>query len=441
MGNERGQALPLLAVITVVLLGMMGLAIDIGYTLSVRQALQASTDAAASAAAMELSIAGGNPSGIASQFAMTAGSKNARTRITGVSVSTSVKCTNYMANLMTGANCTSATTPANTVTVTQTAPVSTFFARAVGFTQFNVVTKSTAGMRGGAMPPLDVMIVLDTTGSMSGNCSASVPGITNPTRLDCAKAGIRTLLNALWPCSQSQGTCGAAVNGHVTNPIDEVGLAVFPGLKSTTSLTKQFDCSRNLAASDVSPYSGSPTYVIAPLASDYKPSATGTLAGATSNMVKAVDWSHGNTCGSNSYGAENPGGQGSYFASVINAAQTALTSGGRPLVQNVIIFVSDGDANKYTGGPNNPCQLAINAGQAAKAAGTWVYSVAYGASTSSTASCANDSPRISAYNTMRQIASDSSKFFSQPSSGDLTAAFKQIGESLLTTRLLDDSTL
>ena len=50
---------------------------------------------------------------------------------------------------------------------------------------------------------------------------------------------------------------------------------------------------------------------------------SGTLAGATSNMVKAVDWSHGNTCGSNSYGAENPGGQGSYFASVINAAQAA----------------------------------------------------------------------------------------------------------------------
>lgn len=181
MGNERGQALPLLAVITVVLLGMMGLAIDIGYTLSVRQALQASTDAAASAAAMELSIAGGNPSGIASQFAMTAGSKNARTRITGVSVSTSVKCTNYMANLMTGANCTSATTPANTVTVTQTAPVSTFFARAVGFTQFNVVTKSTAGMRGGAMPeilPPDVMCPPGDAAALSAVLSSvvSLPG-------------------------------------------------------------------------------------------------------------------------------------------------------------------------------------------------------------------------------------------------------------------------
>ena len=47
---------------------------------------------------------------------------------------------------------------------------------------------------------------------------------------------------------------------------------------------------------------------------------------------------------------------------------------------------------------------------------------------------------ISAYNTMRQIASDSTKFFSQPSAGDLTAAFRQIGQSLLTTRILDDNT-
>ncbi|MGC4085781.1 MAG: VWA domain-containing protein [Vicinamibacterales bacterium] len=438
--DERGQALPLVALLTVVLLGVMGIVIDVGYALSVRQALQASTDAAATAAAMELSDAHGSPSTAATLFSMESGRKNARSTISGVSTSTSVKCTNYMANLMTGANCTSPTTPANTVTVTQTAPVSTFFGRVLGFTRFNVTTRATAGMRGGAMPPLDVMIVLDTTASMGGNCSATVPGVTNPTRLDCAKAGIRTLLNALWPCSQTQANCGSATNGHVSNPIDEVGLAVFPGLKSTTPLSRQFDCTHNLAQSDISPYSGTPVYVMAPLASDFKPSATGTLSGATSNMVKAVDWTDGNNCSSSTYGAENPGGQGSYFSGAITAAQSTLVSSGRATVQNVLIFVSDGDANKYTGGPANPCHNAITAGQAATTAGTWVYSVAYGASTSSTGSCGDDSPRISAYDTMRQIASDSSKFYNQPSSGDLTAAFRQIGQSLLTTRLLDDAT-
>lgn len=440
MRNERGQILPLVAVLSVVLLAMMGVAIDIGYTYSVRQAMQASTDAAATAAAQELSITGGDPSGKATAFGMGAGGKNARAAVTGSTMTTTVKCTNYMANLMTGAGCTSATTPANTVTVTQRAPVSLFFGPIIGRRTLTVVTTATAGARGGAMPPLDVMIVLDTTGSMGGSCSATVPGVAHPTRLDCAKAGIRTLLNAMWPCSNSQANCGAAVSGHVTNPIDEIGLAIFPGLKATTALSKEFDCTQNVGSAGISPYGSSPVYVIAPLASDYKPSAFGALAGATSNMVKAVDWGDGNSCGSGSYGAENPGGQGSYFAGVISSAQAALVSGGRANVQNVIIFVSDGDANKYTGGPNNPCHQAITAGQAATTAGTWVYSVAYGASTSSSSTCADDSPRISAYDTMRQIASDSKKFFSQPAAGDLTAAFRQIGQSLLTTRLLDDGT-
>lgn len=441
MRDERGQALPLVAALSVILLAMMAVAIDIGYAYSVRQALQASTDAAATAAAQELTVTGGNPSSKATDFGMGAGNKNARAAITGVTTTTAVKCTNYMANLMTGAGCTSSTVPANTVTVTQRAPVSLFFGPIIGRRTLNVVTTATAGARGGAMPPLDVMIVLDTTGSMGGSCSATVAGVSNPTRLDCAKAGIRTLLSAMWPCSNSQANCGAATGGHVANPIDEIGLAVFPGLKATTALSKEFDCAQNVGSAGISPYGSSPVYVIAPLSSDYKPSAFGALAGATSNMVKAVDWADGNTCGSGSYGAENPGGQGSYFAGVITAAQAALVSGGRANVQNVIIFVSDGDANKYTGGPNNPCQLAINAATAATAAGTWVYSVAYGASTSATGSCVNDSPRISAYSTMSQIASDSKKFFSQPSSGDLTAAFRQIGQSLLTTRLLDDGTL
>lgn len=438
MTNERGQVLPLVALATVVLLGMMGLAIDVGYTYSVRQAMQASTDAAATAAAQEIGVTGGDPTAKAALFGMGVGGKNARAAVTGSTISTTVKCTNYMANLMTGAGCTSATTPPNTVTVTQSASVPLFFGPVMGRRTLRVVTTATAGAKGGAMPPLDVIIVLDTTGSMGGSCSATVTGVSSPTRLDCAKAGIRTLLNAMWPCSNTQANCGAATGGHVSNPIDEIGLAVFPGLKASTALSKEFDCTQNVGSAGIAPYGSSPVYVIAPLASDYKPSAFGTLSGSTSNMVKAVDWGDGNTCGSNSYGAENPGGQGSYFAGAINAAQSALTSGGRATVQNVIIFVSDGDANRYTGGPTNPCHQAITAAQAATAAGTWVYSVAYGASTSSTGSCTDDSPRISAYSTMSQIASDSKKFFNQPASGDLTAAFRQIGQSLLTTRLLDD---
>ena len=102
----------------------------------------------------------------------------------------------------------------------------------------------------------------------------------------------------------------------------------------------------------------------------------------------------------------------------------------------MIILLSDGDANYDTF--TNPCQRAVNAAHAATAAGTWVYSIAYGASTSTSSSCTVDSPPISAYTTMRNIASDSTKFFNQPTAGDLTEIFRRIVLDLTTTRLFPD---
>jgi len=437
--NERGVVLVFCAFLSVILIAMVGLAVDVGYVLSVRQALQASTDAAATAGAMDIGVTGGNPSAKATLYSSVAGNKNARTNIAGVSISTTVKCTNFMSNLMTGGNCTSATTPPNTVSVTQTANVPLFFLPVRGFRTMTVRTTATSAARGGGLPPLDIMVVLDTTGSMSGNCSASISGLANPKRLDCAKAGIKALLTSLWPCPQTQANCGTITGGNVANPIDKVGLAVFPGLKTTTAVSQEFDCTSNVSASEIAAYNGSPVYTIVPLSGDFKTSATSALNGSVSNLVKAVAWADGNNCTSSSYGAENPGGPGSYFADAITSAQTTLTSTGRADVQNVIIFVSDGDATRYTGGPTNPCNRAVTAADAVAATGTWVYAVAYGASASG--GCTDDtSPRITPYATMQGIASDSSKFYNQASSGDLTAVFMQIGQNLLTTRLLPNNT-
>lgn len=439
--QEGGFVLVLTALLTVVLLSMMALVIDLGYAMSMRRALQASTDAAATAAAMDLGVSNGNPTAKATLFSSVTGNKNARAALTGVTINTQVKCTNYMANLTTGGNCTSSTTPANTVTVTQRATLPTFFGRIMSRNSLDVVTVATAGMRGGGMPPLDVMIVLDTTRSMDDDCSAAVPGLSKPTRLDCAKYGVRALVTAFWPCPQSEATCGTITDGNVAKAYDKVGLSVFPGLKATTPLSREFDCSSNIGETEIAAYGSSPVYTIVPLSTDYKTSFNSGLNGSVSNMVKSVTWADGNTCTSSSYGAENPGGQGSYFAGALNSAQAALVSGGRSDVQNVIIFISDGDATRYSGGPANPCRTAVTTADTIAATGTWIYSVAYGASSSSSNSCGDDSPATSALATMQGIASDSSKFFNQPSSGDLTAIFKQIGYSLLNTRLLDDGTL
>ncbi len=103
-------------------------------------------------------------------------------------------------------------------------------------------------------------------------------------------------------------------------------------------------------------------------------------------------------------------------------------------MQNVIILLSDGDANY--GGVSSPCHAGVTAAHAAAGTGTWVYSIAYGAGSSG---CTNDTG-ITPLQTMQQIASDNSKFYNQPTAGDLTTIFKQVAISLTTTRLVNDDT-
>lgn len=421
MNDERGQAVIFVALALVMLIGFVGFAVDVGNTMTIRRALQASTDAAATAGAQELSNTSGSPSASAiakaSEFSSVTGNKNARANIPGVSISTSVKCTNFMAQLMTSANCTNATTPANTLVVTQTSVVPMFFAKVLGFPSLTVRTTATAAMKGGAMPPLDIIVVLDTTGSMSG------------TPLVEAKEGIRTLLSVLWPCAQGIATCGVS-----DPPIDKVGLMIFPGLASSTDVGREYDCTGSPNPVTVN-YNASPIYEIIPMTNDYRTS-TVSVINPDSNFVKAVDGRSG--CS----GAESIGGFGSYFAAPLAAAQSSLVSAGRATVQNVIIFVSDGDANEYPSGPTDPCNQAILAAQAAKAAGTWVYSIGYGVPGGG---CGDDPPgHPTALQTMQRINSDypniTKKFFNVPSAADLRDTFRKIGTDLLATRMLDDST-
>ena len=78
----------------------------------------------------------------------------------------------------------------------------------------------------------------------------------------------------------------------------------------------------------------------------------------------------------------------------------------------------------------NQCAQAVTAAQAATAAGTQVFSVAYGASTATSgnsSSCTTDTPtRISACTTMQTIASDSGKFYSTDSSCSSTNNITQL---------------
>jgi hypothetical protein len=158
----------------------------------------------------------------------------------------------------------------------------------------------------------------------------------------------------------------------------------------------------------------------------------------------------GGPCGCQQ-GLDAVGGAATYYAGVIAAAQTALTTNGRTGVQKVIIFLGDGDANASasnvpSGQASNQCHEGITAAQAATTAGTKVYSLAYGAQTSGT--CSTDSPAISACQAMQQIASTSSMFFSDKQNGsttcsssvnsvsELVAIFSKVSTSFASPRLL-----
>ena len=429
-GDDSGHILVMAAIGLVALIGLGGFVIDIGRVMYAQRQLQASADAAALAGAQVLPAS--TAVSVANTYSSLSGQKNARANVPGVTMASGypqLKCLTS-----TGLPC-DPPTNANAIVVKQQVVVPMLLAQVVGFTSMTVTATATASMKGGIPHPLNVIVILDTTASMNSSCSSAVTGVSSPTKLDCALAGVRALLGQMWPCDQSLSNCGSVTSGNVANPIDKIGLMVFPGLKASTALSQEYDCSNNITASEIAAYNASPQYQIVPLSSDYRTSDTSALNGSASNLVKAVDWADGNTCGSSVYGVESPGGMGTYYAGAITAAQATLTSNARAGVQNVMILLSDGDASAATGGTNQ-CHGAITAAGTAKTAGTWVYSIAYGASTSG--GCSTDSPSITPYSTMQQIASDPAKFFNQPSGADLATIFRKIAYSLMTTRLLDD---
>ena len=84
-----------------------------------------------------------------------------------------------------------------------------------------------------------------------------------------------------------------------------------------------------------------PVYTIVGLngSNDFKSSNTSKTLNASSNIVLA---SGAAGCKS---GVTAPGGEETYYAEAINAAQSALNNFAAPHTQNVIVFISDGGAN------------------------------------------------------------------------------------------------
>jgi Putative Flp pilus-assembly TadE/G-like len=399
--DESGQVLVLAAMTLAVLLGMAALTIDVGFAYYTQRSLQASADAAALAGAQEMPV-GGDAEGVARNYSASPGGKNSRENVPGVVTDVETKCTPSVGPCE----------PVNTIVVTQTATVSTRFAGVLGLDSFTVRTRAAACAPCGSKP-VDVMLVLDRTLSMcQDHDGASDPACTD---LNNAKSGLRAFLMGL------------------DSTVDRVGLAILPPATGTS------DSAECAAASLTGNYNATPpNYVISNLQNGFK---TGGALNPLSDIVKRIN-------------CVREGGITSY-ATAIDRAQAELATNGRADADKVIVFFSDGAANY---GPTSysstsdyrkrPCQQGVSSAGIAKSSGTRIFSVGYDldaldgganrcqASPSGT-SWPDESPAITAYSALEQIASDPDAFYNEPLGSDLSSVFARIAVRVAGSRLID----
>jgi len=387
--STSGQTLPLVVVFLLTLLLFCGAVIDIGNAYRVKQALQASADAAVAAGAGNLP----NTAAASAAAHNLSAESTAKNRIPGVPNVTA----NITLDCSTSPNFCN---PANTVHITETANIPTYFLRIIGINSITESVHAQACSPCGGLP-LDVMIVLDRTGSMAGS------KITN------AKNGILAFLSGMDPS------------------IDNVGLVVLPPATSTSQA-----CSTN---DDQQYQDTTPAYLLVPLSNTYA-SSLGNLNN-TSPLVSTVNCVHG--------------AGGTAYTLAIDVAYQELVANGRPGTQKVIVFLSDGAANygpQYYSNTSpyltNPCKSAVDQAAIYKAAKVLIYTIAY--TTTSSDMCEAvvgakignhivtgnesptiyESPSISATAAMQAIASPGD-YYSNPNATSLTGIFTAISADIM----------
>jgi Flp pilus assembly protein TadG len=453
--RAKGMVAIVVALSSIVLIGFVALATDVGYVVYSQRRLQAATDAAALAGAADLWTKSWTTAQ-GSAMAYTAGQGGTTGNvlpggvvalpadIEGKQLSTASSPLPYA----------KAVSTYNGIQVTQQANVPLFFARAFGVQTVPISATSKAAAGGGSQPaPYNVMIILDTTASMNTKDSNCVINGSTQTRLACAQAGARELLQGL------------------TNAGDYVGVMAFPPLQSAET----FACNAtapNRAANYTAP---GLSYQIAPL----KPGFLSASNSSTSSTISlntnssAVAALGGASCS----GLSAPGGLGTYYADALAAAQAALvniSTGQNPQGQNAIILLSDGDASststqlgsgnvlvptstngtqKGTSIVGSECATAVAEAGIIQKTSTQIYTIAYiggGSGSTGTQPCsdATGNPGGLDYktpytpcSTMQAISSGKGFFYSDTCStaggtASLSTIFQQITYSLTKPRLI-----
>jgi len=358
--DERGQSMAVLMVTISSIMGLAGLSLESGHIYYAYRLLQASTNAAALAGAYQMPDTSAAGTAVTT-YSAGSGDLNATKMLQNAVATPAYKCLSTVTTSLDVAceTATGASGGYNGLTVTQTAKIPLWFGGLVGFRSLSVEAVATAAMRGGANTPWNIAIIQDTTASMEDEDSGLQ---CNNTQINCSLAGMHVLLNDMYPCGLGQTCTTAGVA-----PVDSVSLYVFPAVTTATA-SKDYVCNTSnptivaYTFPDTSPAytSGAPasnlqlpsgdSYQILGFQNNYK-----TLDSATSlNQTAGITIAAGDSGKSGCSGLQAPGGEGTYYAQVIYAAQAALAAQqtANPNSKNAMIILTDGDATACASNAN-----------------------------------------------------------------------------------------
>src|SRR5208337_2087243 len=318
---------------------------------------------------------------------------NANTLLSGASISMTFACSSTVTSSLnvgcqspTSGSCGSGLTTCNVLKATQTASVNLWFGGLIRIPTMHLTAISYAAMRGGSDTPYNIAVIIDTTNSMTASAPSGDGCGSGATQIKCAVSGLKSMLQLMDPCPLNQVCPGNSAY------VDGVALFTFPAISTATELksgntveTGPYDDTTcpttnppivpyafiNVATSGQNlalPSSPSGTSYSANYAGTYQVMAfddgyrandsSGTLYSGD-GLASAVGYETSGTCN----GLQAPGGEGTYYAQVIRAAQAALVSqqSSFPGSKNIMIILSDGDATACNtqayaaDGGNNSC--------------------------------------------------------------------------------------
>ena len=190
--DDGGISAVMTALLIPVLVGFLGFTIDFGRVYQVQLELQNAADAAALAGGYN--IPNSTAVTTATTYSALTGGNNAFPTAAGVTVTTvsgfpKLECLSDMVSTIGPCVGTELSGGANAIQVKMNAVVPTYFTRIAGISSVTVQGFATASAKGGPSQALDIMVIVDTTASMSNTQDTSC-GLTGTSyKINCALAG------------------------------------------------------------------------------------------------------------------------------------------------------------------------------------------------------------------------------------------------------------